>query len=337
MISAFTVKPERVKVIVKTLLETDIIIFTFVTIGLYAALGMAILGIYDFLFPTTWQNQDFTNVITPLTYIIGFLYYKWLGSLFDGYMSGPTKYAQLCSKVTTFSDKFFSMHSGSSEHKSTNLNEVKKIFIAIIDEGIYLFTKYEGGSAYEAGKRLNKDLKKENDSEVEMILRKNNKDGMTIDGMRDLMILLMQKIKCNEQEGNLKSTDIQLCGKDFDGLYDMLEEIEVSLRVIEPTIFGSLLIGTLFSYFIIWIPYSLWTILSYWASVVVYTIIMFILTNIYLIRTWLGDPFDPTRPIKTVSYGDWKRQSISRIKRNYKNLGLKKMKENKKISFVSLQ
>ena len=141
---------------------------------------------------------------------------------------------------------------------------------------------------------------------------------MTIDGIRYLAKILMNTIGCNEEKGIIKTGHTQVCIGEINKLYELINSIEVSLKVVEPTIFSSLLISTLFCYFIIWIPYSLWATLSYWASVVVYTIIMFILTTVYLIRNWLGDPFDPNRPIKTVYYDEWKRDAIKRICNNYK-------------------
>jgi hypothetical protein len=319
MMSALAIKPERVKSFVTTLLGTDIILYLLVIFVFYTGLGMFVLACYDFLFPASWKNPEFSNVINPLTYIIGFLYYRWLQQLSDGYMSGPKQYAQLTSKIVTFSDLFFSLHSAIQTKRASEdvLVEVKECLIAMVDYGIYLFAKYEGRDSRRSMRRLDKFARGEQDSIVREVLQNQEKAGMTVDGMRDLMSIIVEKIKCREEGGHFSVGDTTMCTRQLDAISDMIEEMDVSFKIIEPAVFQTLLITTLYTYFIIWVPYSLWTVLEYWASVIVYTIIMFILTNIYLIRTWLGDPFSASRPLKTVDYEAWKESAIDRIISKY--------------------
>src|SRR5271156_6532648 len=132
MINVFRISPDRMDTFFRTLLDTDLIAYIFIILIIYTGVGAFVLSALEFYFPEDFQTESFTNIFNGLSFIIGFLYYKWIANALDNYMSGPKMYCELCAKIASFSDVYFSMHHNNVKTDHKELKDVRDCLIAMV-------------------------------------------------------------------------------------------------------------------------------------------------------------------------------------------------------------
>jgi hypothetical protein len=128
---------------------------------------------------------------------------------------------------------------------------------------------------------------------------------------------MLSRIKWSESQGYLKAGDANTLNASLDIVSECTKRIDVAYSVREPVLFDIFIKAALFIYFVLWFPFVLWIRVGFMASLIGYPIVMFMTNGVVILRSWLGDPFDPKRPIQLVNYYAWKRQWSMRIHDKY--------------------
>ena len=80
-------------------------------------------------------------------------------------------------------------------------------------------------------------------------------------------------------------------------VWNQLESIESGRLVHEPAIFDAHMRALFVFYFFIWVPISSWAAVGWLATMISYPFVAMAFLGIGIYNAWIGDPFDPSRPV----------------------------------------
>jgi hypothetical protein len=135
----------------------------------------------------------------------------------------------------------------------------------------------------------------------------------------DLVSQLNIIVRELEEKELIKSADARQLSENTTRITSVLREQDTGSNVWSPSYFNNHIRFVMGVYFLFYIPFRLAVAVS-WLTVLVYPIIMNILGGIVIIRYWLRDPFDPTRPWKGMDVKYWRMNAIDQIDETVNNV-----------------
>lgn len=312
MLNSFSYKANRLQGCVQTLLTTDLTAYLFIMIAIYLAIAAAFSFSLDSFLPAG-VDLKWLRAMDGITLIVGFVYYIWIRDAMDGWAVAPTAYRDMLNKIVTFSEKYAALH---RSYKDTSvIIEVRDACVAMIylcyrlfDPGDPEEDEYDEPLQYDINKmNLNSDAVRQ------IVSMKDNDERSIAFVMRDLITMINSRIKAASEAKTIKNAEINLLMQELHRILVIIESIDTNGAVPSPTIFKSHILFTLFVYFGLWLPFYFWGSIGTSGNLLLYPLTMFILTGIPLYRTWMGDPFDHSRPIHIIDYDEWKASFQHRI------------------------
>lgn len=309
-----SVRNSRIKDCFSTTLGTDVLGYVLISLIVFVAIGLLTIMFFETIIPEDLRVEKYTHALDPLNFILSFIFYTtWRGS-FEGYSSGPTTLRKLWSRTMTLSDKLFTFHIKRGEN-AEYLDAAKEGLIALLMFGYRLFSPMD-----EVIAKIRSESYRFKTEAINTLLEahKPGENGVTVVMIRDIVRLINRCIKHAEEADGLTIGDTNSLTDTQNKIYDVIEELDVSFTIREPPAFNTHNIITLTIYFAIWLPFVMWITIGYWPTVVAYPIAMFLLSGVMIYRIWMGDAFDPFRPVRLHNFDEWMDEGLKRIEAAYK-------------------
>lgn len=313
MISSFSYRSSRLQGCLQTLLTTDLIVHLFFLIALYLAIAAAFSFVLSSFIPGG-VDPKWLRAMDGVTLIVGFVYYIWIKDAMDGYTTAPTLYRAMLNKICTFCESYTALHTTFKD--KTAIRDVRDACIAIIHIGYKLFDPGREDDE-ESLAHTRRVMGITSDDIIWTATIGKDDDRSTYFVLRDLIMVIKNKVQKASMAQSIRSEDSHSLMNMLDKLMKMIEDIDTSSNIPNPTIFKTHILFTLFIYFGVWLPFYFWGTIGVEGTLFVYPLTMFILTGIPLYRTWMGDPFDQSRPIHLIEYADWKAVFSDRINHSF--------------------
>lgn len=314
MISSFSYRSSRLQGCLQTLLTTDLLAHLFFLIALYFGIAAAFSFVLNSFVPGG-VDPKWLRAMDGVTLIVGFVYYIWIKDAMDGYTSAPTLYRNMLNRIATFCDKYAALH-GKFKDLGT-IREVRDACIAIIFIGYKLFDPGQDEDDEDSLMQTKREMNITSEDVIWTATRGKDDNRSTHFILRDLIMVIASKVKKAADDEAIRSGDVESLTHVLDDILKMVEEIDTGTNIPSPGIFKTHILFTLFIYFGVWLPFYFWGTIGVEGTLFVYPLTMFILTGIPLYRTWLGDPFDQSRPIHLIEYADWKDEFRDRINHTF--------------------
>lgn len=312
MIKNFSYKASRLQSCMQTILTTDLLAYIFILIAIYFAIAAAFSFCLDSFLPDG-VNPNWLRAMDGIGLIVGFVYYMWIKDAMDGWAIPATTYREILNKIATFCDKYASLH-GRFDNAPV-IRDVRDACVALIYMSYRLFDPGddEEDEYEEPLSRDIKDMTLSSQSIKEIVMMKKNDERSTSFVVRDLVMAISARLKSASTDAIIESSEVHHLMEQLDRILGYIESIDTGSAVPSPTIFKSHILFTLFVYFGLWLPFSFWGTIGTGFTLFIYPLTMFILTGIPLYRTWMGDPYDHSRPVHLINYFAWKKEFQHRI------------------------
>ena len=306
----------RIRDCFATLFGTDVLGYIILTSVIFTVLGLVLTVLFDTFIPANMRNVKYTTALDPLNYILSVIFLLTWKAAFEGYTAVPIMYRKLCFRTETLSDKFFTLHTNVAKDRP-HLLMIKDALAGMIVYGYKMFSVNDTVRIGQEPKDwANGYVFRSHGMQVIRQKYQGNTSAST-SMIRDMISIIIQCIKIAEKETHLSNGDVVMITTEITSIYSIMEEIDVAMNISEPPIFNTHNLFTLFIYFVVWQPFVMWITLDFWVTVIAYPIIMFLLTGVLVYRSWMGDPFDPERPLQLMNYHKWIKQYLERINKKY--------------------
>ncbi len=308
--------------ILSVLLNGGLLALIVLYLMLYLAVALIWVLIMENFFSQLAGNLAFTQTMSTIDIIIGFVYFLWLKGAMEGYSDGPIKYRRFLFQLTSFASKLFYLLSElrregrKDKEESPTIPErlwlIKTSLQALIFYG-YEFFDASSPDGFSRAVNTSSDVDPEIRRTFARATGSHSGEKGSLHVSMDLIGVILCEIKGLEREGEIGAGDITLVSDELRSVEGTIRDIDSATGVAGPTIFRWHIDFILFVWFGVWIPVTLWVTFGFATTLVIYPIIMFVLTGIVIYRSWMGGPFDPMSPIKLNDYDAWKSDSFRRI------------------------
>lgn len=317
MMNTIAPNPRKLESFITTLLSTDLPLVIGFYIFLFEAIAVVILLILEYALTEEKRDHRYTYALNSISIIIGLIYGLWIRESMNGYDSGPRSFNGLLFTVTSFSGKLFTLtrigkFDAVNEKQSSNkidviISDTRDTLIAIGFYGYRLFYPPDPN-----------ELSMNNLSTNTRYIVETHR-GNTPRMISELENNLFSNIKQLNRLKILSTGDEQVLSTFLEPLTSTIKGINSGYHIVSPGIFHRHIIITLFIYFILWTPYTMWMTIGFEPTLVVYPLVMYILSAPIIYRNWLGNPFDPHRKLKTMDYREWIDEMGRTVDDHYKN------------------
>ena len=317
------IKSRDIEDFINILFTTGLIGVILLYISSYALVATGWTLILEKFTPSLSGNIPFTRAFSAIDIVIGFIYFTWLNKSFLGYTRTVSQNLKLNQQVRVFSEKFFGIFESekswqqllgsksSGKEKTTEIElheyiqDMRILLQSLIFHGYAIFTTKIFNDTYKPNfngisRNLTNGLNAINESN-------------TIEIEHELIKLIRTNIHLMKKEGFLLDVDIQDLEKNLNIIIEIIDHIDLGQTVIEPDLFNNHIGFTLLLYFGLWTPVAMWISFGVAITIIIYPIVIFILTGPVIYRSWLGDPFDPQRPIRLGEHLQWRNDYIAKI------------------------
>lgn len=316
MIRNFSYRAGRLQGCLQTILTTDLTAYLFILVAIYFGIAAAFSFCLNSFLPDG-VDLKWLRAMDGVTLIVGFVYYIWIKDAMDGYTAASSMYRDLLNKITTFTEHYAAIHRNYTAMNT--IKDVRDASVALIYKGYRLFDSgVDDDDEVEDDTRT--DARSMSLTSVDIIniaSRKKGDERSIYFVMRDLIMAINARVSEGEESGAISGSARAVLSDNLNRLTLMVESIDTAANVPSPSIFKTHILFTLFVYFGLWLPFYFWGSIGTEGTLFIYPLTMFILTGIPLYRTWLGDPFDQTRPIHLIDYDIWKEEFKDRIDRSF--------------------
>jgi hypothetical protein len=296
---------------------------------------VAALGLLD-------GAEAYVHVLDDIVFILGFVFYIWLSDSLHGYTNSPEQLRRLLRKISSLSASIQcyitvsiediqsglidTPDDGSAENRSIKMDRIQRLqiarrnlqntFVKLAKYSINLFTQ----DAIPV-----KDLFK-------VTQRQHSKTIPAQKGVDILLTSTLLDMKRLIDRKCIKTADVNMINSDIGFIRKVIEDVDVANTVCNPPILKNHIRFILAAYFLVWMPFRM-AFTSGWVALVVYPILMDIMTGIVIIRYWLKNPFDKSRPISYMDYDKWIRDCIEDI-RNPICLTINRMTGDTEVNYI---
>jgi hypothetical protein len=322
------------------LLGTDYaIVFVVYLIG-FGVWGYFETLILNYSFDESDKQLQYTVVFTGLNLVIGIIYGKLYNDSLNGYTERPISFLNLLFDIENFSNKitYFAKTNYAPDRYNTllksnisRMDECDEMMILtdIKDSLIcicwYVYKLYNINDHYIITHRLT------SRSTIEIIQSLNIKthnnthmihdEDHNYDSLKRVIFKLKNNvhisIKKLEMIGvNGSSQTIELTSN-LKPISENIKYINQSNKINVPRIFQSHILLSMFIYFLIGTPFTLWLNIGTTATIIVFPLLMLILFAPIILRRWVGEPFDKDNRIPTMDHNTWKNTTINNIIKDF--------------------
>lgn len=297
--------------------------FRFFIYAIFFAIDQAIWSTL-YHFGVLEHAHSYVDALQVYSYVLTAVYYLWFTTFLTGYSSPASEYRRLLNHTNYFCQKFYSCAIKSSMitimkrdrgsakmkaqieeemvfHDSCHrcIREMPDLMRGVVYHSLELFTSKTLPSL--EMRNLEKNII------YELIDKKNAKEKIDF-----LMFQIGLRIKELEILDYLEDADTISINKNIDCINDSLITIDIGNNVREPNIYKQYIRVVIFAYFLLWIPFLL-AINTGWVAILIYPIIMCLTVGPAVIRGWLGDCFDPMRPLHINRHEEWRLEFMNHI------------------------
>ena len=288
-----------------------VIVVYFIVFALVATVWVLILEQFT---PGLQGDIGFTRAFDAINIVIGFIYFVWLKQSFHGYTRSIRQFRNLIVQIRNFSNTFFGVFEY-QEKKSSAFKTRPEEFVRHINDmntvlQLFIFHSYRLFASQNTD-QFPIQLHKISNYLGEKLSVLNQYDHMTIECR--LLAITRSIILELDKEDFLIDADIRDLNRNLNNISGMLDQIDVDQAVIEPDVFQNHVGFTLLVYFGLWTPVTMWISFGATITIIVYPLVLFILTGPVIYRGWLGDPFDPRRPLRLGEHIEWRKDFMSKI------------------------
>jgi hypothetical protein len=300
----------RVRSVLTNLFATDLLAYILLIFIIYTLYITGAVFFLDWVFGGE-HDPKWMRAVDVISFIISLLYVQWIRESQEGYAVLPMLYRRIHSKMLTFTDKYAAFHAHITNTKDADsINSFNDVHDALIAVGTSTFYMFSSGEDHDRDDELDNI---DSPAVKDIVYAYRGIMPTPINMVRDLLSVIMLSVNQAKVSSNIGSGQLNCLITDISELYKILEDIDTNMNAPTPTMFKTHAKMVLYFYFGIWLPYSLWVYFDIIATIIIYPILMFLLTGMIFYRWWLGDPFDPSRPVKLVDYEDWKNEYARRV------------------------
>jgi hypothetical protein len=268
--------------------------------------------------------ESFVHALDVYNFVLTAVYYLWFTTFLKGYSEPATAYRTILLNAGNFVQKFYGFAITSSDitimkrdkgsdkikkeleefsffhiHSAKIIREIPYIVIAIIHYSLQLF--HEIKIPFPDMGAI--------DDEIVQELHLKNTAKAKIDF---LLYHINTRIKTLEEFDYLSGADTNTLNHDIDKIYESLTVIDLANNVKEPRIYKDYIRIVIFAYFLLWVPFLL-AIYIGWIAILLYPIIMNLTIGPAVISGWLGDVFDPFRPLHINRHECWRKEFTDQV------------------------
>jgi hypothetical protein len=254
-----------------------------------------------------------------LSLIVGTVYSTWLGKMLRDYLAGPTKYLNLLVYIGHAGDAIAGLHRTSAEGSQLRESMVTikatlqhlafytyRIFAPenrdrigltedrpVLPFGLAARVSYaELAATYPVTYKV--DVLP--DALDELANRLHRGEMSTVDFVHALRAYLFSQVQ-PMLKADVDMEIIHMALNPLEPVWEQLAQIEIGALVQQPAIFDLHMQALFAFYFFLWVPVSSWAAIGWGWTVMIYPWITLAFLGIGVYNAWIGDAFDPSRPV----------------------------------------
>lgn len=303
---------QRPSAVTKQLLTTNLWVLLIASFFAFFLNGVIWATLFEYYFSGFGGNLiSFAGA--SLSLIVGSVYSTFLGKMMRDYLAGPTSYLKLLVQIGNAGDALAGLyHADVARGALTNIKSMLQHL------GFYSFRIFAPENADELGLVEDRPRVSLVGAGREALAERaaahpvtyavtNIPDDLSAivsearwgDPIRlahDLRAYLYREIAIMSRSG-IDMEIMHMALRSLKPVWNQLEAIESGRLVREPAIFDAHMRALFVFYFFIWVPISSWASVGWIATAVSYPFVAMAFLGIGVYNAWIGDPFDPMRPV----------------------------------------
>jgi putative effector of murein hydrolase LrgA (UPF0299 family) len=323
------------------LLGTDYILVFISYLIIFGVWGWFETWILNYSFDESDKQLQYTIIFTGLNLVIGIIYGKLYNDSLNGYAERPISFLNLLYDIENFSNKitYFSKINYAQDRYSNLLKnnnnlikseycDVMMILTDVKDSLIcicwYVYKLYNINDHYIITHRLTSqstieiiDILSTRTHSTHMIINEDhNYDSLkrVIFKLKNNIHMSIKKLEIMGVNGSSQTIELT---SNLKPISENIKYINQSNKINIPRIFQSHILLSMFIYFLIGTPFTLWLNIGTTATIIVFPLLMLILFAPIILRKWVGEPFDKDNRVPTMDHNTWKNTTINNIIKDF--------------------
>ena len=315
----FCPSADSLEVFTRMISSTSIVFQYLIYWVIYMGWSLTLSGIFEVFFKETLHDSAYARSTPVFTFIIGLLSAAWFSKYRYGYTSLPSRYQEILVAITNFSSTYFTsieMHlrrfTPSANLKGAKDGEVVDAMMIARDACLaYSAYSYQLFSASETDDLVNLDQSVE-----ELVISRAN--GSPFQLLQRLNMVLSAQAERLQEAGVISNVQLTRLTAQLSEIARLCNDIERMSHIVEPPLFDKLMVGLMFIYLMLWMPFQQWSVYGLTALAIFYPVEMLLLTSLMIGRGFIREAFDPARPVSYMNFGEWRSLAYGRTMDYYR-------------------
>lgn len=293
---------------------TGLLMYILGYIILYSAIAGIWIVVYQTLLPAGADDPKYSNAVSVLNFIVSFVYFIYIKESMDGFTTTAEQCCRLLVSISTMCVRVFDAMDG------------MKLYDIQTDPIIEDFRDCSILTIYTSYRIFNMSVKKVDQNDFytsiilhprvppiksDQILRLNAhvEEATELEQtgkVRHIISHLIRLVNDLETKGYIqKGYSITILNDQLRPIYKSLEDIEIGGKIVTPDFIRHHIIFILVFWFVLYLPYYIWTTAGWQTLIGLYWIILFIFTGPMIYRRWIGEAFAENRLYNFMPHEEW--------------------------------
>lgn len=303
---------QRPSAVTKQLFATNLWVLLIASFFAFFLNGVIWASLFEYYFSSFGGNLiSFAGA--SLSLIVGSVYSTFLGKMMRDYLAGPTSYLRLLVQIGNAGDAIAGLYH--AEIARDHLLHIKSMLQHL---GFYSFRIFAPDNVDELGSVEDRPSISLVGAGRESLAERAASRPVTyaVTNIPDNLNATMSSARWNEpiqlthdlraylyreiasmDKSEIDMEIMHMALRSLKPVWNQLESIESGRLVREPAIFDAHMRALFVFYFFIWVPISSWASVGWIATAVSYPFVAMAFLGIGVYNAWIGDPFDPMRPV----------------------------------------
>ena len=273
--------------------------------------------------------RNLQNALIAISFIVGYVYARWLNKSWEGYNDGPNSLLSINNKISNIFPVVraqMNMKKVKDEETKNEINELLHNLYILLDAQFFytlrLFISDDDDNYF--GIPVNGVGSQTITTNVRVFdlffdKKQEHEFEKTSEILKEISICSTQILNKLEDCNFLKEKGLISLNKILYSLINLYNDANKTAVVKEPIYQDWHVNFILIVYFIFWFPFMLYSQEGH-IMLYSYPFLLFMFVGFYIIRNWLGNPFDKKNPLGVKQYYMWKKEFKTHLFEDYNRL-----------------
>lgn len=298
------------------LVRGGIVGWVLAAIAAFALIGFAWYAVWRWALPQSVRDDDsLRSLFSAIDFVVGLLYFMWLGDVFEGFKSPFASYNVILHRVHVLVQDVYIFVLRSRAHAAAT-TAVDHATLGALEQSLYgmIVYAYRLFSEDDPHVTLQEYVPVGGDVSHEIAAWTGVFSVASFDVFEGFLSIFERRLAVLEDRLVVKPADMAVIDRTVASIRAQLEAIDKNMHVRMPNVFRYHILFVLFVYFFCWLPASM-MLRFHETALVVYPLVTFLLFGFFVYKSYLGPPFAAPVSFTRMDPVAWRRTALESTRR----------------------